>query len=70
MARSNVTRLKEARTGPHAAGPVIDASFKVVRRHGFWRRLRRGVYAVLIAASIGFAISPLWVLIERLRDGS
>jgi hypothetical protein len=68
MARRTTTRLREARDPAPTGGPVIDVPFKVVRKSGFWRRLRGRLYAVAVAAAIGLAIPPLWVLFERLNE--
>lgn len=68
MARRTTTRLREARDPIPSSGPVIDVPFKVVSKNGFWRRMRRRFYAVLIAAGVGLAIPPLWVLLQRLNE--
>ncbi len=67
MARPPTTRLREASDPAPPAGPVIDVPFKVVRKHGFWRRMRNRLFAVAIAAAIGLAIPPLWVFFEYLN---
>lgn len=69
MPRPAVTRLREQQDAAPLGGPVIDASFRVVRRNSFWRRMRKRFYAVLLAAAIGLAIPPLWVLVQHLREG-
>lgn len=68
MARRKTTRLREARNPAPPAGAVIDIPFKVVRKNGFWTRMRRRLYAVLIAAAIGMSLPPLWLLLQRLND--
>ena len=58
------------RETPHAApagAPVIDARFKVIgRKGGAFRRVRKALLALVIAATIGFLIPPLWMLAQAL----
>ncbi len=68
MARRKTTRLREARDPAPPTGAVIDVPFKVVRKNGFWSRMRRGLYAVAIAAAIGLSLPPLWVLLQRMNE--
>lgn len=69
MARSRITRLREADTDTAADAQIIDARFKVVGRASrISRILWRGLLAVAAAALIGFLIPPLWVLFEAIRD--
>lgn len=70
MPRLRATPLRET---PNAAPPtarVIDAKFTVVgRKRGILRAVWTAFVAVAIAAAIGFAIPPLFVLTQDLMAG-
>lgn len=64
MARPHTTRLREA---PHAAPPgakVIDAKFEPVgkRKPSHIGRALAWIFALALAAAIGFLIPQLWTL--------
>ncbi len=72
MGKPHATRLRES-SDPVADGAhIIDASFTVVRdpyapkKRGWLRAVRLYLFALVIAAALGFLVPPLFVLMGEL----
>lgn len=66
MSRPQVTRLRERFDAPPSETVVIDARYNEVgrRKRGFLHKLSVAMFAVLLAAVIGFLIPPAWMFWE------
>lgn len=70
MGRHEPIRLRET-SAPFAPNArVVDVKFAEVSegRGALWTRIKRGLQALLWAATIGFLIPPAWVLIQVIGE--
>lgn len=72
MSRPQATRLRERSEPVPDGAHIIDASFTVVRdpyapkKKSWFRAVRLYLFALIIAAALGFIIPPLFVLVNTL----
>lgn len=72
MGKPHATRLRESAEPVADGARIIDASFTVVRdpyaprKRSWLRALRFYLFALIIAAAIGFLIPPLFVVMNAL----
>ncbi len=72
MAKPHATRLRENIEPVSDGAHIIDASFTVVRdpyapkKRGWFRAVWLYIFALVIAAALGFIVPPLFVLMGAL----
>ena len=61
------TVLRETPDAAQSGARVIDARYEVVKgkNRGIIRRIKTALFAIFLAALIGFLIPPAWVLIQE-----
>ena len=59
-------RLSETQRPPQPDAQIIDANFRLVGRRTFFQRVRFALFAIVIAALVGFLTPPLILLAKAL----